>query len=55
MTIQIGMHTQFIGEILDVKEQDSVCDEKGFVDIEKVKPMLFAPEINALTRKSQTL
>jgi len=23
-----------------------VCDEKGFVDIEKVKPMLFAPEIN---------
>jgi len=45
-TIEIGLHTQFVGEILDVKAEDSVCDGEGHVDIEKVKPMLFAPEIN---------
>lgn len=45
-TIEIGLHTQFVGEILDVKVEDSVCDEKGHVDIEKVKPMLFDPEVN---------
>jgi len=45
-TFEIGLHTQFVGEILDVKAEDSACDEKGHVDIEKVKPMLFDPEIN---------
>jgi len=45
-TMEIGLHTQFVGEILDVKADDSVLDEKGYVDIEKVRPILFAPEIN---------
>lgn len=45
-TIEIGLHTQFVGEILDVKAEDSVCDENGYVDIEKVKPILFDPGIN---------
>ena len=44
--VEIGSHTQFIGEILDVKAEDSVLDEKGYVDIEKVRPILFEPEIN---------
>lgn len=29
-----------------MKADDSVLDEKGYVDIEKVRPILFAPEIN---------
>jgi flavin reductase (DIM6/NTAB) family NADH-FMN oxidoreductase RutF len=45
-TIEIGLHTQFVGEILDVKAEDSACDAKGDVDIAKVKPILFAPGIN---------
>jgi len=45
-SIEIGLHTQFVGEILDVKAEDSVIDEKGYVDIEKVRPILFEPEIN---------
>lgn len=44
-TYKIGLHTQFIGEILDVKAEDSVLGEKGLPDIEKVKPILFEPEI----------
>lgn len=43
-TIEIGLHTQFIGEILDVKADTSVLDEKGTPEIEKVKAVLFAPE-----------
>jgi len=45
-TIEIGLHTQFVGEILDVKADDCTFDEKGNVDIEKVRPILFGPEIN---------
>jgi flavin reductase (DIM6/NTAB) family NADH-FMN oxidoreductase RutF len=43
-TIEIGLHTQFIGEIVDIKAEESMLDEKGGLDIGKVKPFLFAPE-----------
>ncbi|MBT3378814.1 MAG: flavin reductase family protein [Lentisphaerae bacterium] len=41
-TIEIGLHTQFIGEILDVKVDESALDEKGSPDIEKLRPMVYA-------------
>jgi len=44
--IEIGLHTQFVGEILDVKAEESVLGEMGLPDIEKVRPILFEPEIN---------
>ena len=44
-THEIGLHTQFIGEIKDVKADRSVLDEKGLPDIEKVKPFTYVPEI----------
>jgi flavin reductase (DIM6/NTAB) family NADH-FMN oxidoreductase RutF len=44
-TLEIGLHTQFIGEILDVKADESVLGDKGFPDIEKVRPIIFGPEI----------
>jgi flavin reductase (DIM6/NTAB) family NADH-FMN oxidoreductase RutF len=43
-TVEIGLHTQFIGEILDVKADESVLGPDGFPDILKVKPMVFVPE-----------
>lgn len=43
-TIEIGLHTQFIGEIMDIKADESMLDENGSLDIEKIKPILFAPE-----------
>ena len=46
-TVEIGLHTQFIGEILDVKVEDSVLGEGGTIDIEKMRPFLYAPEIRA--------
>lgn len=44
-TIEIGLHTQFIGEIMDVKEDELVLGENGLTDIEKLKPVIFAPDI----------
>jgi flavin reductase (DIM6/NTAB) family NADH-FMN oxidoreductase RutF len=43
-TFEIGLHTQFIGEILDVKADESVLGERGLPDIEKVRPIIFSPE-----------
>ncbi|MBU4354024.1 MAG: flavin reductase family protein, partial [Proteobacteria bacterium] len=34
-TLEIGLHTLFIGEILDVKADEHVLGENGFPDIEK--------------------
>lgn len=42
--IDVGMHTQFIGEILDVKADEAVLDRRGLPDIEKIRPILFSPE-----------
>ena len=43
-TIEIGLHTQFIGEILDVKCDENALGKDGLPDIEKVKPVLYDPE-----------
>ena len=40
-TIEIGLHTQFIGEIIDVKAETDVLGEDGQPDILKIKPLIF--------------
>ena len=42
-SIEIGLHTQFIGEIKDVKADENILGEKGIPDIKKVNPFLYAP------------
>ncbi len=44
---ELGLHTQFVSEILDVKASENVLDAKGALDIEKIKPFFYAPEANA--------
>jgi len=41
--IEIGLHTEFIGEIMDVKADSSVLNEKNLPEIEKMKPILWNP------------
>ena len=41
-TFEIGLHTQFVGEIVDVKVDENVMDINGNPDIEKVKPIIYA-------------
>ncbi len=43
--VEIGMHTQFIGEILDVKCDENALGKDGLPDIEKIKPILYDPEV----------
>ncbi len=40
-TIEIGLHTQFIGEIIDVKSNEEVFGEDGQLDIMKIQPLIF--------------
>ncbi len=42
--VEIGLHTQFIGEIMDVKAEENMLNDKGVVDVELIKPILFDPE-----------
>ena len=40
-TLEIGLHTQFVGEIIDVKADAEVLAEDGLPDIMKIKPLIF--------------
>jgi flavin reductase (DIM6/NTAB) family NADH-FMN oxidoreductase RutF len=40
-TFELGVHTQFVGEIIDVKGDEEVFDEDGLLDILKIRPLLF--------------
>ena len=40
---EIGLHTQFIGEIRDVKVNDSVLNNQGQIMGERLKPIIFGP------------
>ena len=42
-THKIGLHTQFIGEILDIKADEAVMGQRG-LEIDKVKPFVWAPD-----------
>ena len=41
---ELGLHTHFVGEILDVKIDEAVLAEEGQPDIEKIRPIVFSPE-----------
>ena len=42
---EIGLHTHFVGEIIDVKADESVLGDNGLPDIEKVRPLIYSPEV----------
>ncbi|MCM0756620.1 flavin reductase family protein [Desulfovibrio aminophilus] len=40
---ELGLHTQFVGEIVDVLAEESVLNEAGKAVMEKVRPVLYDP------------
>lgn len=46
-TFELGLHTQFVGEILDIKVDEALLGKDGIPDLEKLKPIWFAPENRA--------
>jgi len=45
-TMEIGLHTQFIGKILDVKADPDVLGADNVPDIEKIRPVVYTPKQN---------
>lgn len=43
-TFEIGLHTQFIGEIHDVKADPSILGDDGLPVMERILPVLYAPQ-----------
>ena len=44
-THELGHHTLFVGEILDVKADESVLSADGLPEVEKVAPFVYGPEL----------
>lgn len=43
-TLELGLHTMFVGEIMDVKADSGILDANGVISVERLKPVSFAPE-----------
>ena len=43
-TFELGLHTQFVGEIMDVKADKNVMGKGQMADIREVRPLSFAPD-----------
>ncbi len=41
---ELGLHTQFIGEVKDVKIDEACLDAQGHVDVRRLDPLAFAPD-----------
>ena len=44
-TFEIGLHTQFIGEILDVKAEETLLNNAGLPDLNKIAPLIYGSEV----------
>ena len=45
--VEIGIHTHFIGEIMDVKVDEEMLGKDGLPDILKINPILYGPEVQS--------
>ena len=41
---ELGMHTQFIGEVIDAKADESIIGNCGAIDVKRLKPLVFTPD-----------
>jgi flavin reductase (DIM6/NTAB) family NADH-FMN oxidoreductase RutF len=41
---ELGLHTQFVGEVLDAKVEEAVMVAGASVEIKKVNPLVFVPD-----------
>jgi flavin reductase (DIM6/NTAB) family NADH-FMN oxidoreductase RutF len=46
-TIELGLHTEFVGEVVDVKVDETALGENGRPDIEKIRPIIFGPGLSS--------
>lgn len=41
--VEIGLHTLFVGEVKDVKADESVLNKDGVPDVKKIEPFMYDP------------
>jgi flavin reductase (DIM6/NTAB) family NADH-FMN oxidoreductase RutF len=41
---ELGLHTQFVGEVIDAKADESIIGDCGAIDIKRLQPLVFAPD-----------
>jgi flavin reductase (DIM6/NTAB) family NADH-FMN oxidoreductase RutF len=41
---ELGLHTQFVGEVQDVKAEDLILGHDGAIDIKRLNPLVFTPD-----------
>ncbi|MCL4180375.1 MAG: flavin reductase family protein [Verrucomicrobia bacterium] len=46
-TLEIGLHTLFVGEILNVLVDEKVLTPEGMTDLKKLQPLVFQPDLQA--------
>ncbi len=42
--VELGLHTQFVGEVLDAKADESIIGDCGAIDIKKLNPLVFTTD-----------
>lgn len=42
---EIGLHTQFVGQIIDIKADEELLGADGLPDVLKLKPFIYLPEV----------
>jgi flavin reductase (DIM6/NTAB) family NADH-FMN oxidoreductase RutF len=52
---ELGLHTMFVGEILDVKADEAVLSAEGLPEVERVAPFVFGPELRVYHGVGQKL
>jgi len=40
----LGLHTLFVGEVIDAKADESIIGNCGAIDVKKLNPMVFTPD-----------
>ena len=53
--IELGLHTEFVGQILDVKADEEVLDAAGMPDLAKVLPISFRRATGCTTASGPSL
>ena len=54
-TFEIGLHTQFIGEIVDVKVDQDALDDAGQPDMAKIAPIVYGSQVQTYHRVAEEI
>lgn len=53
--VEVGLHTQFIGEIIDVKAMEAILGEQDVPDVDLLRPVVFSPVVRKYHLLGETI